>query len=476
MATKHHVIIIQKEAVLPEGFRQALKSKGYATSVVDSEKEALRAIESNNEVVVVVYCAKDEVMSKVTGELAEMKALHPHPLIIVGNGLESYESFLNRHFILATSLSLPCSNSDILSAITYVTKYVERIKKQRERQSTTEEDTAAATKSLLQEFYTIPTAIFKKFEELGLVGKEVGGATYATTFRPQELSEKFYYPKSDQNRGLIQEIVISLNAQQISRFHRVGLLSHLILEAIGLSAGVLEDAKTAAHLYSYGFFNSSRNVAVGEYLSPDKQLLRKEICSLVKDSVMALGPSISGGSTAAIIQRIGKLIGDEEVLDDSVVSIAASAIATADAIDRVVFQRNVFQPVATYCVLSRLKRENISFIHPLVLAVLVKILAESVTSIASGISVNKKILKASRLINAAEQIEDIVLRQGESHVPLQGLIPGMRLARPVKSYDGRDVLDEPVLLDQDLIWRLWQLAAIRPMQKNISVTKVTDTE
>ena len=379
--------------------------------------------------------------------------------------------FLNRHFILATTLNTPCSTNDIISAISYVVKYVERVRKQRGSDPVVHDQSGPdSTKRLYGEFKIIPKAVFQKIEELGLLQKKIGGGAYATTFRPQTLDEKYFYPNNEKITEKIHALVRDLKEEQSSRYHRIGLLSFHILSALGFSGPFLESAKSAAFLYSVGFFNGSKFADSAEYLSNDKLVVRKEVCSLIKDSLLSFR-DLNDATAETIMKSIGKLIGEEESPSNEPTSLAASAIATADAVDRIIFQRGVFQPVAAYCILSKLKRETISFIHPLVLAILVKTLAEAVTSEAAGIARNKRFKQMSQFIQAAGAIDDIIIRQDECSVALGNLAPGMMLSRPINTYDGRPLLEETMQLDQDLIWRLWQLAAIRPIQKNIVVSK-----
>ena len=75
---KLHVIIIQKVPSLPEGLRQSLKTKGFGTTVVEEENEALKAVEKNADIVTLVYCAPEDDVSATLGNLVEIKGL-PYP-------------------------------------------------------------------------------------------------------------------------------------------------------------------------------------------------------------------------------------------------------------------------------------------------------------------------------------------------------------------------------------------------------------
>ena len=63
------------------------------------------------------------------------------------------------------------------------------------------------------------------------------------------------------------------------------------------------------------------------------------------------------------------------------------------------------------------------------------------------------------------------VQAGESKVTLSALQPGMRLMRPVVSTDGTLLLPENVVLDDDIIWKLWRLAAIKPLYTPVCVVE-----
>ncbi len=54
-------------------------------------------------------------------------------------------------------------------------------------------------------------------------------------------------------------------------------------------------------------------------------------------------------------------------------------------------------------------------------------------------------------------------------IQISDLLPGMRLAEPLKAKDGKVIVDRDVCLDQDMVFQLWQLAALRALQKEIVI-------
>jgi hypothetical protein len=468
------LFIIQLSENLPRGIREMLVKKGFASTITESVESFTAAvneaaIKGTRKDFITLLCCEDPKDQKASIDaLVEHKLSLQNPLLLIGRDAEQLESRLIKHFILATALPTPSALGDILRSIAHLTKYTERIRQQKQPVETDEKE---PTKTFYEEFRAIPETIISQFDTLGLFNKDLGGARYATIFHPHKSEDQFFLPKIPERSAFVADFSRSLNEQQISRFSRIQLLSSLILSALNLPEDILEDGLTAAGIYSYGFFQSAKITAHGEYLSHHKIPLRKEICSLIKDTIIARREIEQFGETAAIVKKISKIIGEEESTDNDPISLAASAIATADVVDRIVYNHNAFQPIAAYCLLSKLKREKVAFMHPLVLAVLIKILSEGATSNASGLAITKKMKNVARLTHAASEIEELILKQEHIAVRIRELVPGMRVSNPVITYDGRAVLDETVVLDQDLILRLWQLSTVRPLQEYVAVEK-----
>lgn len=464
MASKgNQIVIIQKGEGLPEGLRPALQAKGYGTRVAFDDSEAAISIKALNNPVLIAYNDGGEENSKFVASLINNKDLHNSPLIIVAPEADQYESILNRHFVLATTITTPCGAADIVGAVEYVVRYVARIRAKQAPQTTasSKKDEGRIIHDLYKQFPAIPSLVFDRLVKLDILQKDLGGDNYAVTFRPDKLNNKPFLPESSATKKEISSIESQLNVQKKSRLHRIGHLSFIIFNALGFTGGMLERAKTAAYLYSQSFIRTERDLVEKDYLLSD--MLRKNLCSRIKDSAIELSSTFDDPEVGKIVLLVAKFIGSEEIPSEANDHLAASAIAAADMLDRAVYQRGVFQPVAAYCLLSKLKSQPLTQLHPLILGCLVKILAEAVTSQAGNLSKTKKLQVMPALMQAAEPIADLVLGSSEKQVPLAALAPGMKLARNVFTYDGRELLGADVALDQDLIWRLWQLAAIRPL-------------
>ena len=122
-----------------------------------------------------------------------------------------------------------------------------------------------------------------------------------------------------------------------------------------------------------------------------------------------------------------------------------------------------WSPRAAHQLLRKFKATEIPEIHPMVLACLTKFLSEAVSQNRPAYLVSKKHREDPAL--KAERQQPIA--SNEHRVTVDQLTPGMKLSRALKSHDGKEVLASDMELDQDLIWRLWQLSAVRPLNSAV---------
>ena len=73
------------------------------------------------------------------------------------------------------------------------------------------------------------------------------------------------------------------------------------------------------------------------------------------------------------------------------------------------------------------------------------------------------------LLKEVEDTKKYVTKDGEERIKISSLSSGMTLSRPLKSFDGREILEAELRLDDDLIWRIWQLSSICPLNSPVII-------
>ena len=113
--------------------------------------------------------------------------------------------------------------------------------------------------------------------------------------------------------------------------------------------------------------------------------------------------------------------------------------------------------------MHRFKSGSLSDLHPLVSACAFKFLSETISTNPASFIVPKHLRDDPMLLEAARRTREQQIESNETKVAIESLQPGMKLTRPIFSFDGRKVLSGNLVLDHDLIWRIWQLSALRPL-------------
>ena len=478
MAKIHDILICQKSSELPSGLQQNITSRGFTSRVVSSEDSIESALAGLTDPIIIVYCAESQQdVARTTGRLAELKAVHTTPAIVVGHEMERYESFLNQHFALATTLTTPCSSADIIQAIDYIVRYYDKFKQQRasspvmpsgEIEPSLLEGVPQKVHALYEDFDSIPDLVLQKLMSMNILSRSLRGEEYALNPTVAALSSKKYLPTHPQLRALIKDFTETLPKWSQGHVHRTAFLADLLFGALGYTGDARESGRIAAILFPWTFAESRKDLIRKDYLQQGGGGVRKELCSKIKDSAMRVAADLRLPMPGNIIAALARLVGREEIPSDSTDSLIASCIMAADITDRVCTRAGVFVPNVAYLFLNRIQSEETKDIHPLVLCCLIKILAEAITA-GSSLTISKKIRKNPKLREQAELTKNQVVGADEVKVAITSLSPGMKLSRPVVTFDGKEILKGDLVLDEDLIWRIWRLASVRPLNGPVIV-------
>jgi hypothetical protein len=137
---------------------------------------------------------------------------------------------------------------------------------------------------------------------------------------------------------------------------------------------------------------------------------------------------------------------------------------TSDLVDRICWKNGHWDPRGVHLLMHRFSAAEVPDIHPRVLALTLKSLCEALEGMGSNFLRARAFAKEPGL-EAQTQAEkkQSPLAESEHQVLLSRLLPGMKTSRPVLTFDGRTIVSKYTMLDEDLIWRLWQIAAVRPL-------------
>jgi hypothetical protein len=305
--------------------------------------------------------------------------------------------------------------------------------------------------------------IFSQSALLKLGNRSFRANEYVQALRSQNFKLKDYLPQEEKVSIAITDFTSSVDKWSCSHIHRTAFMSYKIIEALNLGAEITNAAKTSAFLYSWNFAGESPSLLKRDYNMTSGEEMRAQLCGRIKDSADRIFKELTMSTASEIAGLVGCQIGYEQTVNDTPISIAASAIVASDMVDRLCWSMDYWNPRAVNRILRQIKNGELKEIHPSVVSCLVAFLTQSRSSREIFLLVPKHIRNNKELQEFAQSIKNQKIDRDERKVPISALAPGMRLSRPVFAFDGEQVLCEDLILDEDLIWRLWQLSTVRPL-------------
>ena len=191
-------------------------------------------------------------------------------------------------------------------------------------------------------------------------------------------------------------------------------------------------------------------------------------------SAELINERLKDDTAARTISTIADLLGDNTVKESGDVLEDAKSVLAIEAIDRLCWMNGSFDSFGAYRSIRHLRNGAPFRVSEDVLHGLLRVLGEGVSQhvtvdSAFGSEPADRLEEEEKARAALREAKKLANEKAQFHVELPDLKPGMRLARPLLSRDGRVVLPANTEIDDDIIFRLWQLSAIRPLQSPVAV-------
>lgn len=481
MAARNDILIFHRHGCLSPQLPELLHDKGFSSQSVIKSRDLLKALASLNSPILVTDCGRssDEAETAIR-ELTELKALHSLPAVFVGKAISQLEGMARELFFNAlVTLKAPCSKNDILEAVQLLAESYQKLDAPPTKTSANEsEKTAPSDEAPIENIHKIYQAAnsiaelyFSKLAKDAAGVQNLNGNSYSSTrIDSQYLEQQGYLPTNITARQEAKALLESTD--EWSRLHlcRTNFITNQFASTMGIKSTLLEDTRSASLLFPASFLPGSSRLLRSNYTRPQAAATRQELCEQLKQSAQQLASNMKLSQLAEIVSTMGKLIGREAVVGDDDLSLTASSIVAADLIDRICYHSGYWDPRAAYMLLRRTRRGNLSDVHPRVLCLLIRFVAEAVSARSPAFMIPKDKRNDPELLKQARAIKEAQISKNEKKISIAELLPGMRLTRPIIAFDGAQILTGGVLLDQDLIWRIWQMAALRPLNMPMVIT------
>lgn len=471
-----NLIIVQKSAALPDNLRTVFRNAGYLTHTAFNAQAVFEKIDKIKLAYIIVDCGDELGMAeRALKELLQVREVPLFPIVFMRAEDDKPPKEIFEKFLSLNTLTYPCDSEQVLGLLKQLDKdldtYIERLKK------VAPELVPDKIPELVEEIEPVaaqvefPTgfagAVFSKFDEFRLHEKPLGGALFCQEVTHDLLDVRHLVPRNAEYRKSLETIMKNLPPEAHKNVYSRVLIGGQTTSVLPVSEELQEAGLLALYALPAGFTSNVQLFSIN-YLNPLLAPAREDVARLLLQSADFASGELSK-QTAPLIKEMSELITGTTAARDDDQSLIASMLVAADLADRACRENGSWHPRLTYVFLSKLYRGEFSQLHPASLAILLKFLGETISNsepdhlIPKKIRYNKTLLEKHKLTKKQEVDRD------ERKIPIARLTPGMRLSRPIVGYDGRLVLQENVVLDQDMILRIWRLASVKIMNTPIVV-------
>lgn len=484
-----NILVVESGEALPANLQPLLQSRGYSAAVVSRLEGVLAEWSRFDRPILIVDCCLAPLLAeKLLGTLVERRDVLRCPIIGVADDPRRASALLSRYFAIAPVLGARCGGDDIVRLLSSVERAYERIADRANlvRRPASAGDAAAARESAVIDVGGNPyisvscskhagAIYFAEAERLGLSNAELQGDDLIRTIEFDELKALGFAPADPRSLEAAHAILEGSGRLGRRQVLRTARLVGRLVRALKLPERVYDTAATAALLYGWAFAADEPELLRRQYLSRRGRAIRRELSQGIIASGERVRRELQMIEAAAVIDCFGKLVGGASIDGRSPETVeAATILFGAELVGRICFQSGFWNPRHAYRVLQRLEAGLVEEIPPAVTCGLVRLVAAAVTEKPRGFVVPRRLRRDAQLLQRAREHREGVLAENEARVSLADIAPGMRLARPIETFDGTTVLEDQAVLDHDIIWRLWRLAAIRPLNAPVVVGAAAD--
>ena len=432
--------------------------------------------------ILIAFCgSSEESCLQNTKQLIKQTDIHCYPLIVLGYKVNELSSVLSSYFPISITVPTPFNNAHIFRAINHVKNAYQRLvqvqdahDKRKEREDLTSAEVspevrtaqarADVTVEVAQELEELPAELFEQLKRLNLTGAQLDGRVYTAEIGLSTIRERGYLPKNEATCELIEKLHQSLPEWTAGHLCRMAFICSKITEASKVTAEDLELLRATVFLFASGFQPKDMTLLRDNYYDSQSDSMRKDLCSKIKDSAYKVAVDHNNSAVADVIVQLAQVIGNEAAEMPVRAKKVASLIMVADIVDRTCFRTGYWDPRAAYQLMRKFKAGYMREVDSSVWGCTVKFLSEAISSKTTVCVLPKEMRTNHALIEEAMKVrKSQSAGEDEVQVSIADLTPGMKLARPLISFDGKKILSDEIILDQDLVWRIWQLSAVRPL-------------
>ena len=296
--------------------------------------------------------------------------------------------------------------------------------------------------------------------------KYLNGDIYIQVREPSSLLDKDYLPELAAYRSAIEKLEKECTNWERSHFHRTAFVSYNILQSLHLEQNLVDLARATSFLYSFPTAVSNESLTRSQYIRGSQSATKKSIISSLRANATSFGEQKDLKDIAPIIATIANVLEgicslpNPTHLSEINANKIASTIVLADLIDRECWQDSYWDSNAGYSVIQWMESAAGKNLDSDVVWECMRFLVETFEATPPEHMITKRHRKELIQFPSSKREK---INDKNTH-KISQLTPGMRLSEPLITFDGKHILDNDTRLDQNLIWRIWRLCALYPIE------------
>lgn len=481
MSSDSHIIVVRFGEVLPGELGGFLEARGYRVTEPVRLDDALPDWARIESPILLIDCSRSRsTTERIVRALIEHRRILNCPIVVTSTDHRGVSELLSHYFPIALSLQHPCSTDDVYRALKTAARARDRIGETEplfmdpsfcesrslsaaiERLGIPEE--GPEERVLSSGVASISETLFSHLGSGRIELSALRGEALTQRMILSDLIAAGLAPTDERCLGVSREFLERLDRSGRRHVLRTAALVGRLMEALHVSPSRRDVGAAAVLTYALGFGEEDPDLVRQSYLSRRHRDVRARFASGLELSAERVEADLARPDIAAVLRGFRAIVAHTSLESVSPENIELAMIVFgADSVARICFQSGWWNPRHAYKVLQRLESGWFVDLPPQVASALAKVVAAAVSEQPRSFIVPLRIRTDPRLLSIARAQREATLRADERRVEVADLIPGMRLSRPVDTFDGTTVLESELRLDHDLIWRLWRLSAIRPM-------------
>ncbi|MCB0323729.1 MAG: hypothetical protein KDD69_09160 [Bdellovibrionales bacterium] len=235
--------------------------------------------------------------------------------------------------------------------------------------------------------------------------------------------------------------------------------------------------RAASLVLNWGLARGTMREFTADLLGNQSDELKRRVSDGFKMTADFAAERLKDERAAEIVRAVAELLRSPSSTVPTEVRSSAECVLLTEAADRACWKSQRFEIMGAHRVL-RSMRSTPLLTDKKVLEAMSRVLGEAVLlqdptlrPYGKSMTIEEKVHKRRLLEQAKDDARTLFGATATRKVQLFDLVPGMRLAEPLVALDGQVILAANTVIDLDMMMRVLQLAAVRPMHSAVSIVR-----